>query len=231
MIKAVIFDIDNTLYSYDEAHAAAWEALCGYVREHLGLEREAFEAAHRESGRLQRQRLGADCAAVHNRMLRYQGILEPRGLGLSHVLPMNNLYWDTLIRHARPEPGIIACLQALKQAGYLLGIGTDMTVDYQLKKLTGLQMLPYFDFLVSSEEVNVEKPHEKLFLTCAGKAGVAPEECLFIGDNYQKDIVGARNAGMSALWYCPRGREGEGILTHYDLLAEQMAAGQKERES
>ena len=78
-----------------------------------------------------------------------------------------------------------------------------LTIEYQLKKLEKLQMLPLFDFIVSSEEVNAEKPSGKLFRTCAVKAGVSPEECLFIGDNLKKDVLGPRAVGMKSLWYCP----------------------------
>ena len=203
MIKAVIFDIDNTLYSYDDAHVYGWEALCGYAQEKLGMDREMFSAAVNAASKTVKERLGADCAALHDRTLRLQVLLEQNGLPLCHAAPMGQLYWDILIRHAEPSPGIMDCLPKLKEAGYRLGIGTDMTIEYQLKKLEKLRMLPFFDFIVTSEEVNVEKPQEKLFRTCAEKAGVTPEECLFIGDNLKKDVLGAKNAGMQALWFCP----------------------------
>lgn len=203
MIKAVLFDIDNTLYSYDKGHAVAWKALCSYVQENLGMDALTFERCHKEAAAIVEARLGADCASLHNRTLRYYILLENNKLPLHHAVPMGELYWDTLIRSSRPAPGIMDCLPKLKEAGYILGIGTDMTIEYQLKKLEKLQMLPFFDFIVSSEEVNVEKPHRKLFLTCAMKAGVSPEECLFIGDSLKKDILGAKNAGMKALWFCP----------------------------
>ena len=38
---------------------------------------------------------------------------------------------------------------------------------------------------------------------CIKKAGVLPKECLFVGDNFHKDIVGAIRGGMHALWYHP----------------------------
>lgn len=228
MIQAVLFDIDNTLYSYDDAHAVAWEALCAYVQEHLGLDRDTFTHSHKKAMETARERLGADCAATHDRCLRYQLLLEERGLPLHHALTMSELYWDTLIRAAEPTPGIMECLPKLKEAGYILGIGTDMTLEYQLKKLIRLQMLPYFDFVVTSEEVNTEKPGEKLFLTCARKAGVAPGECLFIGDNLKKDVSGAKNAGMKALWFADspeKAAEHSEIhsITHYRQLEAWLA--------
>ena len=227
MTRAVIFDIDNTLYSYDDAHAVAWQALCAYAREQLAMEPEQFRRCHTQAQQTVKERLGAECAALHNRQLRYQVLLEENGKPLHHAIAMNDLYWNTLIAAAKPSPGIMECLAALKERGLILGIGTDMTIDYQLKKLASLRMLPYFDFIVSSEEVNVEKPHEKLFACCAKKANVPAENCLFIGDSLKKDVLGARNAGMQALWYCPEAAarvEHPDIpaISHYDELRQML---------
>ena len=225
MVKAVVFDIDNTLYSYDNAHAVAWEALCAYARQQLDMDADTFTRCHKAAQTIVKERLGADCAALHNRQLRYQILLEENGKPLHHAMAMNDLYWDTLIAAAAPEPGILQCLADLKKAGYVLGIGTDMTIDYQLKKLVKLQMLHYFDFIVSSEEVNVEKPHPKLFTCCAVKAGVPAEQCLFIGDSMKKDYQGSSDAGMESVWYCPDPAKAEAnpqirMISHYDQLRQ-----------
>ena len=229
MIKAVIFDIDNTLYSYDHAHEYGWTALCAYAGEHLGMDADRFKQEIAKAAADVKERLDADCAALHNRTLRFQVMLERNHLPLIHAEPMGKLYWDTLIRHSAPEPGILTCLAKLKEAGYTLGIGTDMTVIYQLKKLEHLQMLPFFDFIVSSEEANVEKPHEKLFRLCAAKAGVSPDACLFIGDNLKKDVLGPRNMGMRSLWYCPDETKAAAhpeieTISHYDQLLQELLA-------
>lgn len=234
MIKAVLFDIDNTLYSYDDAHAFGWDALCAYAKDHLGMDEETLTGSLKHAADTVKARLGADCAALHDRTLRCQVMLEQNSLSLHHAATMGELYWDTLIRSAKPTPGIMACLPKLKEAGFVLGIGTDMTIEYQLKKLEKLQMLPFFDFIVSSEEVNVEKPHEKLFRTCAVKAGVSPEECLFIGDSLKKDVMGAKNAGMEAMWYCPDAELAAGhpeieSIFHYSQLTERLLGKETKR--
>ena len=58
---------------------------------------------------------------------------------------------------------------------------------------------------MSSEEAGADKPAPEMFALCAEKAGVLPEECLFVGDSRKKDVLGALNAGMHAAWYCPEG--------------------------
>ena len=227
MIKAVIFDIDKTLYSFDEAHKPAIDAVQDYALEHLGMDQQTLMSEIEKAAAQIADTLAADCAALHNRTLRFQVMLERNKLPLKHAEPMGRLYWDTLLRHAEPSPGILNCLKKLKAAGYILGIGTDMTLIYQLKKLEKLQMLPFFDFIVSSEEANVEKPHAKLFSLCAKKSGVSPEECLFIGDSLKKDVLGPRAMGMHSLWYCPDPEKAKAhpevdVLTHYDQLEEML---------
>lgn len=227
MIKAVIFDIDNTLYSYDNAHEYGWKALCNYVQANLGMEPDTFKQEIAKAAADVKAHLEADCAALHDRTLRFLVMLERNRLPLTHAAVMGELYWDTMIRHAQPSPGAMDCLNALKAQGYVLGIGTDMTIEYQLKKLEQLQMLPLIDFIVCSEEANVEKPHEKMFRLCAAKAGVSPEECLFVGDSLKKDVLGPRNIGMHSLWFCPDSAKAAAhpeidSISHYDQLKNYL---------
>lgn len=203
MMKALIFDIDNTLYSYDCAHKEAFGALTLWANEHLGLSLEGFQALHRQGDRLLRSHTNRSCAAVHNRLIRYQLMLEHIGQPITLAPMMARLYWSTLLDHIIPSQGVAECFAALKAANYTIGIGTDMTADYQFIKLERLGLLDQVDFMVSSEEAGVEKPDHRLFDLCVEKAGCAPFECVFVGDSLQKDVLGAQNAGLYPVWFCP----------------------------
>jgi putative hydrolase of the HAD superfamily len=133
---------------------------------------------------------------------------------------MDELYWGTLIEAARPSEGAVELMGDLKRQGIRIGIGTDMTARIQLRKLTELGMLPYVDFLVSSEEVGAEKPDLRFFARCVEKAGCESWECLFIGDNLKKDVLGAQNAGLKAVWYCPEGNPTETDILQIAKLAQ-----------
>lgn len=203
MIKAVVFDVDNTLYSYTKAHETAFNALTAYGEKRLGLSRDSFEKLHQETEHKLKEYMG-DVAALHNRCIRYQVMLESRGLPLyPHVLEMNDLYWDTLLRAAVPFSGALKAVKMLKEQGMRIGIGTDMTARIQFRKLEVLGFLPYIDFLVSSEETGAEKPDPALFARCVEKAGCGKQECLFVGDSLKKDVSGAVSAGLKAVWYHP----------------------------
>lgn len=205
MIKTVIFDVDNTLYSYTEAHKEAFKALTAYAEEKLGLSQEDFEKLHQDTEKELRAYMG-NVAALHNRCIRYQVMLERRGIPLyPHVLKMNDLYWNRLLEAAEPSDGALDTIKALKGQGIRIGIGTDMTARVQFLKLETLGILPYVDFLVSSEEAGAEKPEQAFFARCVEKAGCGADECFFVGDNLTKDVLGAVDAGLHGVWYCQKG--------------------------
>ena len=202
MIKAVIFDIDNTLYSYDENHIYGMEALAVYCRDSFGITTDEMQACYRKAGRIMTDRIGTDTAAIHSRMLRMQCMLELLEQPLfPHARNMYHAYWDTFIQHIQSNPGILEFMKELKKRKIRIGIGTDMTAYVQYRKLEAIGVTSYIDFIVTSEEAGVEKPTPHLFELCVEKAGVPAGECAFIGDNLTKDVKGAWDNGLKGICY------------------------------
>lgn len=204
-LKAVVFDLDNTLYDYDAAHAPAFEALTRFACREFGLTPEEFADRHRAAMRELARRCGANCAAVHNRLIRYQVLLEALGRPIGYAPGMSRLYWSTLLDAMRVYPGAVETLARLRALGLVVGVGTNMTADCQYEKLERIGAMSQVDFLVTSEEVSAEKPDRRLFDACAAKAGCESGACLFVGDSLENDVRGALAAGMRAAWFCPNG--------------------------
>ena len=210
MIKAVIFDIDNTMYDFDEANGIARKALSDYCTSVLPVEKDEFSEIFTRAQRLVEQRTGADCAAIHNRLIRFQCILELLKINKpSYALNMYHVYWDTLIAAMKAEPGLMSLISALHNKNISMGIGSDMTAYIQYKKLEKLQVLDYMDQIVTSEEAGAEKPAARFFRLCVEKMGCQPEECVFIGDSLRKDVQGAAENGLHGVWYRPYRKGGE----------------------
>lgn len=203
MLKAVIFDIDDTLYSFRDAHRQAMEELAPFVREKLGILPEDFQRDYQRFLAFQMEVHG-DVAGCHSRTIRFQLMLEERHLPLRWAPELSDRYWNAVLGAMCPNPGVTEFVAALQERGICMGVGTDMTADWQMKKLLRLGLLDKLNFVVTSEEAGVEKPEPELFQLCARKARCLPEECLFIGDNLKKDVLGAQAAGMQALWFQPR---------------------------
>lgn len=202
MIKAVIFDLDNTLYDYDQSHVYGMKSLAEYCQNAFGMSAEETEQCYRKANRIVIDRIGTDTASIHNRLIRTQCMLELLGQPLfPHALKMYHAYWDESIRQTKPSPGVIDFLKGLKERNIRTGVGTDMTAFIQYRRIEQSGAAPYIDFVVTSEEAGVEKPDYHLFELCVQKAGVRPEECIFIGDNVKKDIEGAWESGLKGIWY------------------------------
>ena len=210
MLRSAIFDIDNTLYDYNAAHALAYAALSDWACRAFALTPEQFDALHRHASRTLEARCGGG-AAIHNRLIRYQLMLEHIGRPIAHAPEMAERYWSTLLDEMRPFPGAAEAFAQLRAMGLLLGIGTNMTADRQFSKLERLGLMDMVDFMVSSEEAGAEKPDRRLFDLCAMKAGCPAAACAFVGDSVKGDVLGAMNAGMRAVWFCPDNDTGDAI--------------------
>ena len=203
MIKAVIFDLDNTLYNFDAANEFGIRALAAYTEPVFGWDYPRMKDLYEESREKLTERMG-DVGSAHNRLLRFQNLLEEKKLPLHpHALEMAKAYWRGVLDNMAPSPGAREIMEELRRMGVRIGLGTDMTAYMQYEKLIRLGLMEYMDFIVSSEEAGTDKPGNAFFMLCARKAGCLPGECLFIGDNIVRDYGGAAAAGMQARWFIP----------------------------
>lgn len=227
MIKAVIFDIDGTLYDYDSGHITAMKAVAQYCGENLGVDEATVYRVYEEANRRAIDRIGYSCAAIHNRQIRYQCMLELLNRPLfPHATNLCHTYWGTMLEEMKPFEGLTEWMGCLKKQGIAVGICSNMTAYIQYLKLEKLGVTSCIDWIVTSEEAGVEKPEPKIFRQCLEKSGVRAEECLFIGDSLNGDVMGAAGVGMKALLFAPdapeaaSGDRSYGVLRSYQECLE-----------
>mgnify|MGYP002860542585 CR=1 FL=1 len=202
MIKAVIFDLDNTLYNFDEGSRIGAEAFADYCVRELGLDREDAVSGWKEALDEQWKRMTDDCPAVHNRVIRAQYFLSKRAISeFPHAPRLAEAYWKGLMDTMLPEKGLIELLTALKSRKVKIAVGTNMTSYVQFLKIEKLGLENYIDCMISSEEAMAEKPTGEFFNYVMKKLGVKSEEAIFIGDSIKHDIEGAKGVGMRYAWY------------------------------
>ena len=234
MIKAVIFDLDNTLYNFDAANEFGIRALAAYTEPVFGWDYPKMKDLYEESREKLTERMG-DVGSAHNRLLRFQNLLEEKKLSLHpHALEMAKVYWRGVLDNMVPAPGVREMMKELRGMGIRIGLGTDMTAYVQYEKMIRLGLLEYMDFIVSSEEAGTDKPGNAFFMLCARKAGCLPGDCLFIGDNIVRDYGGAAAAGMQARWFIPPWKQKNHLRHSETAFADKpslaqpgMAQGQK----
>ncbi len=235
MIKAVIFDLDGTLYDYETLDKEAFGRVQDLVLEQLGVSEEQSEEAFRRARQATKKNLG-ETATSHSRMLYFQKTLEYLDIRpLYLALEMYEVYWGVFLEKMTLYPGVEKLLDALHEKYIRVAICTDLLAHIQHRKLKALKLTDDVDCLVTSEEAGAEKPSAKIFELCLEKLRLSPKEVCFVGDNFEKDVRGAAAAGMRAIWFNlektapPAGSEDIGFETvagHeelYALLAPELS--------
>ena len=208
MIRAVFFDFYGTLAGWEPAaadiqrRAAAAEGLAvdlvaidrAYPTANALLDRE--NAVRRIAERSPEER-DLFFAQYESLLLRTAGYEVPLGKAAA--------IWQrvrTTPKDIAPYPDSLPALAALATAGLTLGVVSNMGRDLpDYLERTGIAR--FVTVAVSSEEVGFAKPHPAVFQTALDRAGTTAREALHVGDGYDSDVLGARAAGLHAL-YLPR---------------------------
>lgn len=178
-VKAVLFDLDGTLLDTAPDLGAALNAVCEqYERPAINAELFTPVASHGSRGLLK---------------LAFADDYDLMETELRHAFL--SAYKDNIATHTRPYPGVLQLLALLQRESIKIAIVTNKP-----EKLTQ-QLLPHFpefkaiEVVVSGDTLSVAKPSPEPLFHAAEKLGVAPMDCLYVGDA-ERDIEAGRNAGM-----------------------------------
>ncbi|MDP1552270.1 MAG: TIGR02253 family HAD-type hydrolase [Methanobacteriaceae archaeon] len=192
MLKAVFFDIDDTLFDTSGFAKLARKAALNMMID-AGLPLSSTEAY-----KLLREIIGQKGSNYdkHFNVLTKTVFGEEKPLLIA--LGMIN-YHNVKFALLRPFPETISTLINIKAKGYRLGVISNGITIKQWEKLIRLGIYPFFDEVVTSDEVGFEKPHGRIFEEALNRMGCSAEKSVMIGNKFTEDIMGAVNAGMSAI--------------------------------
>ena len=206
MYKAIIFDLDDTLYDYESIHKIAMEKLRSFSCSKLSITPTQFDEAFSWAKKETKIQLG-ETGSSHNRLLYCQKTLEYLGKNpVNNALEMYDCYWNSMLSSMKLRDGTILLLQKLKSSGVRIAICTDLTAHIQHRKLNVLGLVPYIDVLVTSEEAGAEKPSEKMYSLTFDKLKklvptISKNECLFVGDSEKKDVEAPKSYGFDSMLF------------------------------
>lgn len=98
----------------------------------------------------------------------------------------------------QPRDGLHTLLEKLVQAGWKVGVITNGETTVQNKTLDALNIRPYLQTVLISEEVNMEKPGAEIFH--AALNALSSDKGWYVGDHPENDIIGAARAGLTPIW-------------------------------
>jgi len=102
--------------------------------------------------------------------------------------------------------GTTETLKSLKEKGFRLGIISNNDGTCR-QKCEAMGIDQFFDVIVDSAVEGVGKPSSRIFEVALERMRVSPQEAAHVGDMYGSDVMGARDAGISQVWYNTRGLE------------------------
>ncbi|QWF78019.1 Phosphoglycolate phosphatase [Amycolatopsis sp. CA-230715] len=193
-LRLVCLDIDDTLIDFSAASGFALAALIG--RGDMWPLWERVTDAHVAmvvAGEL-------DYASMHHR--RTQCFLAELGVFLDAAdVTVFELRRKEILRQSwRLFDDVLPCLEWLRAAGVRLAAVTNASGAHQRAKLADLGLAGYFDHVAIAGEVGVAKPDPVIFHSVCASVGCDPAEAAHVGDKLGVDAVGARDAGLGAVW-------------------------------
>lgn len=204
-LKAILLDLDNTFYEYAPCHEAGFNACFELLKSKTYFEDiEDFKEAYKKVQK-RLKTTTPNQAASHNRVLYFQLLLEDLGMfSPKFTLELYDTYWDNFLEKMKLFPDFLNFLTRAKDKGLKTIIVTDLTAHIQNRKIIKLNVIDSIDYLVTSEEAGAEKPTPVMFELALKKLQLAPNEVIFIGDNFSKDIEGANSIGIKPYWLNPK---------------------------
>jgi putative hydrolase of the HAD superfamily len=190
MIKAVLFDLDGTLLNRDASVeqfiAIQYDRLVNNLKD---IPKKDYIARFIE----------LDCHGYVWKDKVYQQLVEEFKIDLTWEMLLQD-YEQQFQNHCIPFSELVEMLRLLKKQDYLLGIISNGRGKFQTHAIEGLGIQDYFDVILISEFEQIRKPQAEIFHRAAQRLGVMYADCVFVGDNPEADIIGAKNAGMKAIW-------------------------------
>ncbi len=215
MIKAVFFDLYHTLVRYEPPQ----EELVAKALKDFGINvspevfrrplvaAEEFiygEIARRPlSYRSQEERMEL-YAQYQGIVLREAGIEADKKLVLGLLGKMQQFKMNLVL-----YDDVAPALTDLKGRGLVLGLISNVEQD-MADIFNRLGLTSWLEIIVTSQDAGSNKPHREIFQEALRRAGVQPSEAIYVGDQYQVDIIGANGAGMKGI-LLDRGGYSEGI--------------------
>jgi putative hydrolase of the HAD superfamily len=225
VILGVVFDLDNTLIQSKKGARQGLRVVAGIIAKQLRKEGYHYTEANlfRKLRLIDLEMHGRKF--LYNRDVWWETLLKDLGLSKlkgSWIHLTTLRYWKTYARASPLFSDTMRTIHRLKMSGLMLGMVSDSdgTLGMKMKRI---RQQPFLRFLkaivVAGEDTPNVKPSRRPFLLVTKRLGLQPRNCVYIGDNPNTDIEGAKAVGMMTILVQRRGPKGG----HPDYLARSLS--------
>lgn len=184
-LKAVIFDLDDTLYSEKDYVRSGYRAVADILPQIEHAEQKLWEAFEQKKSAI-------------DRVLMDEGIytdeLKEECLKIYRFHTPDIMFYE----------GVIPVFDQLKKQNVQIGIITDGRPEGQRAKILSLGLKKYVQHIIITDELggtSFRKPCEKAFILMKERLKISYEEMCYVGDNFKKDFIAPEKLGMKIIWF------------------------------
>lgn len=201
-MDVVFFDIDDTLYDQGQPFAYAVHKVYGRLP---GVsDEQLFVASRKHSTEVFAAFAHGQRPTREIYTRRMIGTFKEFGIDISPELALRiQLAYANSSDVAMSLSGDMAATLDLCKAACQLGIITNGTVSRQKGKLLllGINRWIAWEHVFISDALGMAKPDPAIFEHACATMGAKPQNCLFVGDSYDNDVLGAKAAHMPVVWF------------------------------
>ncbi|MFN5620444.1 MAG: YjjG family noncanonical pyrimidine nucleotidase [Flavobacteriales bacterium] len=201
--KHLFFDLDGTLWDLKRNTRAAMQELFATHAETIGhLDFELFfQRYHHHNDHVWALYRQDKIKKDDLRFVRFERAFSDVNHSASHAFidRFSLDFLDVAPRQSLTMEGAHALLDYCAPH-YHMHIITNGFIEVQGHKMKAANLEPYLKVVINSEHAGVRKPHPDIFNFALEKTGASKEESLMIGDDWEADILGARDFGMDQVY-------------------------------
>ncbi len=213
MVKAVLFDLGNTLIEYPTPEALR-ENYKRFARGEARLDEVLLDRMHKLL--MEERRVGFKTFEEATIVRALSRALRERGMYTNTVelyRQVGEIYHYGFSKSATLIDGAQELLECLDILGIKyrprikMGIVSNTPFPGYLfqEEMERFGIAKYFRTFVWSSEFGKRKPSPDIFLKALCNLGVAPNEAAFVGDKLDRDVAGSRGVGMTSIWFDRKG--------------------------
>lgn len=198
--KAVVFDLDDTLFDREGAQIRVVKLIVQRLPQIFQTHQiERVIEAFIESDRLSIVEFESGAPTDGLRNKRARTFLQLLGINDAYADAINEMYIKDYPSMNMPVSGAVPLVKRISTSVPVAVVSNGLP-DVQYKKIETIGLADVFSCIILSEEIGIRKPDHRIFHHAAKLLKVQPSDCLYVGDSYSTDIIGAKTAGMQTCW-------------------------------
>ncbi|MGV3244770.1 HAD family hydrolase [Staphylococcus sp. 11261D007BR] len=201
MIKAILFDLDDTLY--DQLQAFQYAYYRHFADSDIGVER-LYRHFRMYSDEVFQATQNGQMAIDQMHIYRISQAVKDFDIALPQQKAMQfQKDYEYAQKHIQLSPTMISLLNQLSETDIKLGVITNGESDRQRAKIQTLELttwIPDAHILISAEQ-GATKPDLAIFEKAMNVFSLKKEELGYVGDHFENDIVGASRVGWQTIWF------------------------------